>query len=130
MELKESENRERAVPRPELENLTKHLLVPRAQVGLREVREVDARVEPPESKIKPVVITSNPNPELRGHRSWQRSALLTVDGDTFKIEGCRIEKAFGKGRFYTTAHRAIPVGGYLLSVAQKRIEAIKQNLSI
>ena len=38
MELKESENGDRAVPRAELENLTKHLLLPRAQVGLREVR--------------------------------------------------------------------------------------------
>lgn len=124
MGLKESENREGAVPRPELENLAKYLLVPRAQVGLR---EVNARVEPvhTQTKIRPVVITSNPTPDLTGLRSGQRSALLTVDGDAFKVEGNRIEKAFGKGKFYTTEHRATPVGGYLLSVAQKRIEAIQ-----
>ena len=125
MELKESENRERAVPRPELENLTKHLLVPRAQVGLR---EVNARVEPidTQTKIRPVVIASNPTPDLTGLRSGQRSALLTVDGEAFKVEGCRIEKAFGKGKFYTTDHRATPVGGYLLSIAEKRIGEIQR----
>lgn len=122
--MKEFENREGPTPRPELENLKKYLLVPRAQVGLR---EVDARVEPPESKVKPVVITSNPTPDFTGLRSGSRSALLTVDGEAFKVEGSRIEKAFGKGKFYTTEHRATPVGGYLLSVAQKRIEAIQQN---
>jgi hypothetical protein len=91
------------------------------------VREVDARVEPPESKIRPVVITSNPNPDLVGFRSGPRSALLTVGGEAFKVEGCRIEKAFGKGRFYTVEHRATPVGGYLLSVAEKRIEALQRH---
>ncbi len=109
-------------------DLEKYLLLPRAQVGLRKLREVDVRVEPidTQTKIRPVVITSNPTPDLVGFRSGQRSALLTVDGEAFKVEGCGIEKAFGKGRFYTTEHRATPVGGYLLSVAQKRIEAIQR----
>lgn len=126
MGLKESENREGAIRRlsPEVENLAKYLLVPRAQVGLK---EVNARVEPidTQTKIRPVVITSNPTPDFLGFRSGPRSALLTVNGETFKVEGCRIEKAFGKGRFYRTENRATPVGGYLLSVVQKRIEAIR-----
>lgn len=68
MNLKESENWDGRVPTPELENLAKCLLVPRAQVGLR---EVDARVEPidTQTKIRPVVITSNPTPDLTGFRS-------------------------------------------------------------
>lgn len=103
--------------------IPEYLLVPRVQVGLR---EVNGSVEPSESKIKPVVITSNPSPELRGWRSGQRSTVLIVGGEAFKVEGCRIERAFGKGRFYTAEHRATPVGGYLLSVTEKRIEAVQQ----
>ena len=98
------------------ENLQRHLLLPRAQVGLK---EVDATVEPQESKIRPVIITSSSTPELIGFRSGPRSALLTVDGEAFKVEGCRVEEAFGKGKFYTTEHRATPVGGSSVGCAKK-----------
>ena len=106
-----------------VEHLQRYLLLPRRPVGFK---EVDGSIESvdPQTKIRPVVVTSNPKPDLVGLRSGQRSGLLQLDGEALKIEGCGVERALGKKGSYRDEHRGTPVGGYLLSVAQKRVDRI------
>ena len=105
------------------------LLVPRREVRFRDVSGfLGVRVEPVsgiETKVKPVVITAGEDYGFEGIATIsRRSGLLIVDGRALKVEGCNIEQALRKKGDYRTDDRGTPKGGYVRSIAEKRIQAI------
>lgn len=104
------------------------LLVPRNTIRFRGLIGMPGvKVEPVsgiETKVKPVVITAGEDYDFEGVASGGRSGLLIVDGSTLKVEGSNIEQALRKKGDYRTDNRGTPEGGYIRSIAEKRIQAI------
>jgi hypothetical protein len=77
------------------EHYTKYgLLVARDPVKLRDISDqMGVEVDPPDSPVKPLVITTKESYDYEGVKSGDRSVLLIVNGLVLKIKGCNVEAA-------------------------------------
>lgn len=98
------------------------LLAPRDTVRFK---YVDGRIEPinTNTSVKPVIITEDENFDLIGLSSGGRGGLLNLDGEVFKVKGCRIKPAL-ETELYRDTHYVTndPRGGLLVASAQREIE--------
>lgn len=97
------------------------LLVPR---DTKKFREVSGRVEKIDESINiaPLVITAKPNCDCIGAASGQRSGLVSIKGNNFKIKGCGLEAALETEGVYAVNHGMEyndPEGGITLSDAMR-----------
>lgn len=116
---------------PQYGGMLHSLYVPRPIIKFRDLTDIPGvRVESVnsgiETKIKPLVITTGESFEVEGVQSGRRSGLITINGNVYKIKGCRIEEAFEiEGRYSKTRKTGLleydAMGGQLLSDAQNEI---------